>query len=156
MEKLEPLVRTPQGNFATGDSLLWLTDPSPETACIYDVDLNAVDPKEPWVRIRRTMVVQPNQYHGPAAIRVAHAMMQHPTLRRSVKGLNVAHYQSLDNLPEWMQGRIAVLNMTDGEWVQGIGKRWLTKEYALATNWSHSLNSIGRYYTLELNCEGCL
>ena len=117
--------------------------------------MNAVDPDEPWIKVRRTIVVKPNQYHGPAMIRVTHAMSQHPSIRAAVKGKDVANFMSLVDLPEWLQGRIAVLNIADADdWIKGVGKRWSMQAYANARNWVS--NTVGRYYTIELNCEECL
>jgi len=117
--------------------------------------MNAVDPDAPWIKVRRCIAARPMQYHGPGMIRVADAMTQHPTIRRYVKGLDVVNLMSLEDLPEWLRGRLAVLNIADaGTWIRGIGKRWSLVEHAQARTWV--ANTIGRYYTIELNCEECL
>ncbi len=84
-------------------------------------------------------------------------MTQHPSLRTGVKGINVASFMSLEDLPEWLRGRIAVLNIADADdWIKGVGKRWGYTSFAQSRQWIGDLHKTGRYYTIELNCEECV
>lgn len=155
METIEPLVRIADGQFSTGGHTRWLTDTFNQAPSIYDVDLNAVDQDAPWVRVKRRTVDMKSAPWMPHMLGLDSAMESHPTTRVQVKGVDVAYFKSLEDLPMWLRERIAVLNIADaGDWIKGVGKRWTLSEYAKTPNWSRDLNNTGRCYTIEMNCEG--
>jgi len=137
------------------DDTRWLTDPAETIAAIYDVDVGATDPNDPWVRVSRRICPREGQYYGPAMLSLNGAMRWHPASRASIRGIDKVHFKSIDDLPAWLQGRIAVLNIAEpDEWVRGLGKRWSTAEQAKAGMWAHQTFNCARYYTIELNCKG--
>lgn len=117
----------------------WLDAVPTGPACTVDVDCGAVDAQSPWVRVRGRPC---SSGYVALGLTLRAAMEHHPSLRAAVKGVNTALYAERENLPLWVRGRLAVLDMApEAARIRGVGKRW-----GVSYNTS-------RFYTLEVNCE---
>ena len=107
--------------------------------CIFDVNMRCVDEVSPWVQLRKRARMALAAHIHPAAI------------DPNIVPHNTLHLTSPDALPQWVQNRIAVLNMADpGMWIDGVGKRWTSHLDSRAPDYEEQTIH-RRYYTLPWN-----
>ena len=134
------------------DPCKWLHIVKDAPPSILDIDLKAVDyGMGGWVRIKRRVLTaqQPaGAYSELTAAMCRHAIgrMGGGALTASGAAINVAHLRDAKYLPEWVRGRIAVLNVAEaGVHIPEVGIRWMASK--------DDPENENRWSTIEIGCE---